>query len=150
MDATSWWTVFGATMALATAYFVGEVRVLTVKLKLTAADRDKWEAEARRREAELRVAIDRLIASWKDGYTVPDAGEVVDGDVPAPMPPMSVEEQEFLQQWEGPARAYWERFMLARKAAGRTTAQALADAEATLVNGQENLLQPQLAPATPY
>ena len=148
LDAIGWWTIAAIVSALTAAFFAGEVRVLRVKLTLTAKDRDRWEAEARSREAELKVALDRLIASWKEGYTIPDAPPADETEDARPL--MDQEAQTFLSQWEGAARAHWERFLIARRAAGRTGAQALADAEAVIVTGQENLLQPQLAPAVSY
>lgn len=126
--------------ALTTAYFAGERRVLMLKIRWLVADRDRLILE-------LQKATDRLISSWKDGYTVPPA----DGDAePEERAPMDAETQEFLSQWDGAARAHWERFVAQRRAAGRTARETLADAHMAVETGQANLLQPQLSEAVPY
>jgi hypothetical protein len=85
--------------------------------------------DARRaRDAERArgdAATDRLLAAWREGYTIPepDADPVEEEPLPAAL-------QEWLSQWEGAdAQAKWEAELRRKLAQGRTVDQILMDVE---------------------
>lgn len=99
--------------------------------------------EARRWEAEARVATERLLAAWRDGTVIPARREVEpasdDPDEFAPGlgdGPLPSEATDWLLQWEeGAARARWEGFLRRRLREGRSLHESLADAELQVARG---------------
>lgn len=106
-----------------------------------AAENARLRLDLHAARAEVKESTDRLVAAWREGYTVP-VNEELD---PPPEPVRFTSEQEtWLDQWEDvKVRARWEQFLVSRMREGRTASAALADAELKLVEGQERLLTPQ-------
>lgn len=110
---------------------------------------DRCEAslmpQLERTRAEAKLANDRLLAAWRDGYTVPSLDDEEPSGASDPL--LSPAQTEWLDQWEDPqGRARWEAFLVRRMRAGASPDGSIADAELQVIRGQESLLTPQ--PAT--
>lgn len=106
--------------------------------------------ELQEAKRDARIATDRLLAAWREGVNVPPRDAVVsevealeEYELPVGDGPLDRVTVEWLGQWEeGPVRAKWEGWIRNRLRAGRTEAQALADAELTLVTASADEDEP--------
>lgn len=78
-----------------------------------------------RERARADEATNRLLAAWKDGYSIPEpVADVIDEE---PLPPALA---EWLTQWDDPtAREKFEADLRRKLAQGRTPDQLLMDLE---------------------
>jgi len=127
-----WCVLLGAALALWRMAAERERRALLHEITRL----ERWLASAHERE---RVAVERLMGAWRDGYTVPTAADLEgeDGDQYPDLPAVLA---DWLDQWDDlETRARWHAFFSQRMASGRSQDAALADAELQLLHGRARL-----------
>jgi hypothetical protein len=136
-------TLLCALLALSLHRALVRVESTSIKNDLLQEMRVSERRHIEALEARIHIAQERLVSSWKDGYTVPSAPELEEEHA-SEAPILTASQEEWLDQWEdAETRQRWAQFLLRRHRAGRTQDAALADAELELVGGRERLMTPQ-------